>query len=254
MAALPHLGQNLSLPDIVSYDLLAQGPRAKTSYGSPGLDRSLVKRFSKLAFAGLLLHTSTVRDLRRSVGISGCDIGSAEACSWIEACMLLVRCSKRQQSSPSAFDAASRLERAFALVRGRRSSPLIYILCLTDWFSPTTFTTHLLSTIYTNSLIIVLCLLSSTALTQTTTSITMCYQIVERYSVCRCLYYRHSVDPCQRYGQRGHSTTEKTVLVGYACPDHSSRSKKSREDDSKSSGGSRHWRGDSGYSSGHPSR
>lgn len=80
-----------------------------------------------------------------------------------------------------------------------------------------------------------------------THSSNMCYQIVERYSVCRCLYYRHSIDPCQRYGQRGHSTTEKTVLVGYACPDHSSRRKK--DDDPPQSSGNRHWR-DSGYSSG----
>lgn len=76
----------------------------------------------------------------------------------------------------------------------------------------------------------------------------MCYQIVERYSVCRCLYHRHSIDPCQRYGQRGHSTTEKTVLVGYACPDHSSRRKKD-DDQSRSTGNQQQWR-DSGYSSG----
>ena len=77
----------------------------------------------------------------------------------------------------------------------------------------------------------------------------MCYQIVERYSVCRCLYYRHSIDPCQRYGQRGHSTTEKTVLVGYACPDHSSRRKKDDDQNQSSGNGNRQWR-DSGYSSG----
>ncbi|KAF3390897.1 hypothetical protein DPV78_011283 [Talaromyces pinophilus] len=51
----------------------------------------------------------------------------------------------------------------------------------------------------------------------------MCYQVVERYSVCRCLYYKHSVDPCTAYGQRNHSVQEKTVLVGYACPSHTSR-------------------------------
>ena len=88
------------------------------------------------------------------------------------------------------------------------------------------------------------------ALTPDTSSVNclnMCLQITERYSVCRCLYYRHSIDPCQRYGQRGHSATEKTVLVGYACPDHSSRRKKDDEEKQSSSG--RHWR-DSGYSSG----
>lgn len=53
-------------------------------------------------------------------------------------------------------------------------------------------------------------------------SATMCYQVVERYSVCRCLYYKHSIDPCSAYGQRGHMVQEKTVLVGYACASHSS--------------------------------
>jgi len=48
----------------------------------------------------------------------------------------------------------------------------------------------------------------------------MCYQIVERYAVCKCLYHKHAIDPCQNYGRPGHSATEKTVLVGFACPDH----------------------------------
>ncbi|KAF1954538.1 hypothetical protein CC80DRAFT_493686 [Byssothecium circinans] len=51
----------------------------------------------------------------------------------------------------------------------------------------------------------------------------MCYQVVERYSACRCLYYKHAIDPCAVYGQSGHRVQEKTVLVGYACPSHSSR-------------------------------
>lgn len=46
----------------------------------------------------------------------------------------------------------------------------------------------------------------------------MCYQFVERYSECRCLYYRHAVNPCEAYGQRGHYPQEKTDVVGYACP------------------------------------
>ncbi|KAJ5326197.1 hypothetical protein N7541_010962 [Penicillium brevicompactum] len=49
----------------------------------------------------------------------------------------------------------------------------------------------------------------------------MCYKVVERYSVCKCLYFEHSIDPCQAYGQRGHTVQEKTVLVGYACDRHS---------------------------------
>ncbi|KAF1993881.1 hypothetical protein P154DRAFT_549338 [Amniculicola lignicola CBS 123094] len=50
----------------------------------------------------------------------------------------------------------------------------------------------------------------------------MCYRVVERYSVCRCLYYQHAVDPCPNHGQHGHTVQEKTVLVGYACGSHSS--------------------------------
>ncbi|KAJ5927535.1 hypothetical protein N7516_009308 [Penicillium verrucosum] len=49
----------------------------------------------------------------------------------------------------------------------------------------------------------------------------MCYKVVERYSVCKCLYFEHSIDPCSAYGQRGHGIQEKTVLVGYTCDKHS---------------------------------
>jgi len=49
----------------------------------------------------------------------------------------------------------------------------------------------------------------------------MCYLVVERYSVCRCLYYKHSVDMCAAYGTQGHPVEERTVLVGYACERHS---------------------------------
>jgi hypothetical protein len=48
----------------------------------------------------------------------------------------------------------------------------------------------------------------------------MCYQVIERFLVCRCLYYRHSIEPCAACGQRSHTVQEKTVLVGYACPAH----------------------------------
>ncbi|KAF2751337.1 hypothetical protein M011DRAFT_464071 [Sporormia fimetaria CBS 119925] len=51
----------------------------------------------------------------------------------------------------------------------------------------------------------------------------MCYQLVERYAVCRCLYHKHAVDPCSAYGQRGHIVQEKTMLVGYACAAHTSQ-------------------------------
>ncbi|KAK3989298.1 hypothetical protein QBC44DRAFT_291488 [Cladorrhinum sp. PSN332] len=50
----------------------------------------------------------------------------------------------------------------------------------------------------------------------------MCYQLVERYSSCRCLYYQHSVDRCASYGRAGHHIQQRTILVGYACSEHSS--------------------------------
>ncbi|KEQ74305.1 hypothetical protein M436DRAFT_13392, partial [Aureobasidium namibiae CBS 147.97] len=49
----------------------------------------------------------------------------------------------------------------------------------------------------------------------------MCIQVVELYAVCRCLYHRHSLDPCAAYGSRSHGITERVVLVGYKCPTHS---------------------------------
>ncbi|KAK0728521.1 hypothetical protein B0T26DRAFT_738847 [Lasiosphaeria miniovina] len=50
----------------------------------------------------------------------------------------------------------------------------------------------------------------------------MCFQLVELYSACRCLYYQHAVDRCAAYGQSGHGIQRRTLLVGYACSDHSS--------------------------------
>ena len=47
----------------------------------------------------------------------------------------------------------------------------------------------------------------------------MCYKVIERYAVCKCLYFEHAVDPCERYGH--HEVEEKTVLVGYVCSRHS---------------------------------
>jgi hypothetical protein len=43
----------------------------------------------------------------------------------------------------------------------------------------------------------------------------MRYQVIELYSVCRCLHYRHAIDPCQAYKQHGHIAQEKPVLVSY---------------------------------------
>lgn len=52
----------------------------------------------------------------------------------------------------------------------------------------------------------------------------MCYQVHELYSSCRCLYYQHAIDRCPRFGAPGHGVTQRTILVGYACVDHSSHS------------------------------
>jgi hypothetical protein len=48
----------------------------------------------------------------------------------------------------------------------------------------------------------------------------MCYLVVERYSICRCLYYKHDVDRCREYRAKGHPIQKRTVLVGYACERH----------------------------------
>ena len=52
----------------------------------------------------------------------------------------------------------------------------------------------------------------------------MCYQLVELYSACRCLYYQHAVDRCAAYGRPGHGVQRRTILVGYACSEHTSHS------------------------------
>lgn len=88
-------------------------------------------------------------------------------------------------------------------------------------------------------------------LSLTTSTPKMCIQLVEKYSVCRCLYHRHSIDPCRAYGQRNHCTTEKTILVGFACPRHTTH-RRANESDTQSSGHRRQGGShDSGYSSGH---
>ncbi|KAL2148338.1 hypothetical protein VTH82DRAFT_2258 [Thermothelomyces myriococcoides] len=40
----------------------------------------------------------------------------------------------------------------------------------------------------------------------------MCYQLVELYSHCRCLYYQHAVDRCAAYGRPGHGIQMRTIL------------------------------------------
>ncbi|KAI0890856.1 hypothetical protein F4806DRAFT_485042 [Annulohypoxylon nitens] len=49
----------------------------------------------------------------------------------------------------------------------------------------------------------------------------MCYQLIERFSDCHCLYYQHAVDRCPDYGKLSHHITTRTILVGYACTNHS---------------------------------
>jgi hypothetical protein len=45
-----------------------------------------------------------------------------------------------------------------------------------------------------------------------------CYKVVERYSVCGCLYFTHGDSICSAHGP--HHVKERTVRVGYACPQH----------------------------------
>ncbi|ODA80604.1 hypothetical protein RJ55_03563 [Drechmeria coniospora] len=52
----------------------------------------------------------------------------------------------------------------------------------------------------------------------------MCYQLVELYAACRCLYYQHAIDRCASYGRPGHGVQPRTIYVGYACSLHTSRS------------------------------
>lgn len=49
----------------------------------------------------------------------------------------------------------------------------------------------------------------------------MCYQLIELYAACRCLYYQHAVDHCASYGSPGHRIAQRTIFVGYECTRHS---------------------------------
>ena len=49
----------------------------------------------------------------------------------------------------------------------------------------------------------------------------MCIQVVERYTICRCLYYKHAIDRCEDHSRRAHRVQTREVLVGYTCPEHS---------------------------------
>ncbi|KAI0857312.1 hypothetical protein F4860DRAFT_490180 [Xylaria cubensis] len=49
----------------------------------------------------------------------------------------------------------------------------------------------------------------------------MCYQVIQVYSACRCLYYQDAVDRCAGYGRPGHEISKRTISVGFACSEHS---------------------------------
>ncbi|KAK8112668.1 hypothetical protein PG984_013194 [Apiospora sp. TS-2023a] len=50
------------------------------------------------------------------------------------------------------------------------------------------------------------------------------YQVVERYSACRCVYYEHAPDINPYYGKPGcYLIAQKEVLVGYSCSVHLSQ-------------------------------
>ncbi|PNP43453.1 hypothetical protein TGAMA5MH_04911 [Trichoderma gamsii] len=69
----------------------------------------------------------------------------------------------------------------------------------------------------------------------------MCYQLVELYSACRCLYYQHAIDRCAAYGRPGHNIEQRTIYVGYACSAHTGHSAQYAHESTYS---------DSGYGSG----
>lgn len=51
----------------------------------------------------------------------------------------------------------------------------------------------------------------------------MCYQLIELYSVCRCMYYQHAIDRCASSGDPRHQVERRQISVGYACPAHAGR-------------------------------
>ncbi|KAI5797338.1 hypothetical protein DFH27DRAFT_462484, partial [Peziza echinospora] len=48
----------------------------------------------------------------------------------------------------------------------------------------------------------------------------MCFRLIERYAVCKCVYYVHGIDQCNSFGMHGHGIQDRTVLVGCTCPSH----------------------------------
>jgi hypothetical protein len=46
---------------------------------------------------------------------------------------------------------------------------------------------------------------------------TMCFQIVERYSVCRCVFQEYGIDECPLYQHKGHVPQVQVILIGVLC-------------------------------------
>lgn len=49
----------------------------------------------------------------------------------------------------------------------------------------------------------------------------MCIRVVEKFSVCGCVYHVHSVDRCAYYGR--HQVVDKVIWVGTSCQQHGGR-------------------------------
>ena len=61
----------------------------------------------------------------------------------------------------------------------------------------------------------------------------MCIKVIERYAVCRCIYYSHAVDLCPTQGAANHQVQVAEVLVGYTCSRHNASSLETRAETTK---------------------
>ncbi|EFW99193.1 hypothetical protein CMQ_5614 [Grosmannia clavigera kw1407] len=77
----------------------------------------------------------------------------------------------------------------------------------------------------------------------------MCYRLVERFSVCGCVYHQHAVDRCAAYNQSGHKIQERIIPVGYTCSLHSEPTQGSYGDDTYTYSDSGYYSGQSHQSS-----
>ncbi|KAL0631673.1 hypothetical protein Q9L58_009465 [Maublancomyces gigas] len=51
----------------------------------------------------------------------------------------------------------------------------------------------------------------------------MCMRVVERYAVCKCVYFTHGIDQCSAYGRRGHLVQDKLAVRAVAFGPFQSR-------------------------------